>query len=239
MDITGLSHRRGFTLVELLVVIGIIALLIGILLPAVNKARQAANGTKCLANLRSMQVAQWLYATSNNGYLVQAGMSHGGAHGDEAVAWFNVLQEFGSSELLPRCPADNSPHWPGGTPVPPSTDIYRRTSYGINDYLERTMNGGKYVKIEQIRRPSATIQFLEMAYTGAFAAADHPHVEDWVSNIPVQASAQLQINAHGGPARSYKSCANYGFIDGHAERLTFGEVYASDTVNKFNPEVAQ
>lgn len=236
------TGRAAFSLVELLVVVGIIAVLIGILLPALSKARRMARTTQCLSNMRNMQTAHWMYVNDNNGLIIQAGLAHGGVDAKEEVAWINTLQQYYGPQLIHRCPADESPHWPGGIPVPNSGGKqYRRTSYGINNFLDYELCpwGGPYKKINQIRQASATIQFVIMAETGDFAGADHPHIENWISNIPFQASKHLATGIHGGKPKSWDAISNYGFLDGHAETLRFRDAFENFTRNKFDPAVTQ
>ena len=61
------DHRRAFTLVELLVVIGIIGLLVGILLPTLSKARKSAYGVKCQSNIRQISAAIMMYMQAYKG----------------------------------------------------------------------------------------------------------------------------------------------------------------------------
>lgn len=71
------ARLRAFTLVELLVVIGIISVLVGILLPTLGRARAAAQATVCLSNLRSIGQALNLYTSENKGYFPGSGSSSG------------------------------------------------------------------------------------------------------------------------------------------------------------------
>src|SRR5688500_18162547 len=65
-------QRRAFTLVELLVVLGIITVLLAMLLPALRIAREQANGIKCAASLRQMYAAVSMYGNDHRGYLPAA-----------------------------------------------------------------------------------------------------------------------------------------------------------------------
>ena len=73
--------RNAFTLVELLVVVGIIALLVGILLPALSRAREAGNRAKCLSNVRQLAAAAIMYSVENDGRLPEAMWDNGNVFG--------------------------------------------------------------------------------------------------------------------------------------------------------------
>jgi prepilin-type N-terminal cleavage/methylation domain-containing protein len=242
-----MRRRCAFTLIELLVVISIIALLVAILVPSLQKAKQLAKCCLCLSNMRGLEMAHWMYLTSNDGQFIQVGLGHGGMCAHEDIAWINTLQSYYGNTLIARSPVDNSPNWgpyPEGQPIPGADPAQRRRcSYGVNDFMDASDCpwGGPY-NLDNTPKPSGTVHFLLMAFTGEYAGADHPHVETWGGPVPpppMLAASQVQIDAHGGPSKSWDSLTNWGFLDGHAETLRFRDVFTDFKKNKFDPAVAQ
>ena len=125
------SQRRtaGFTLVELLVVIGIIALLISILLPTLSKAREQANAAKCASNMRQIGIYAQMFANEHKGRLMRPNIigpdeandvasrkdidrttdfglrGWGIARYDVGALWFYVKEEDARQQII-YCPSD-------------------------------------------------------------------------------------------------------------------------------------
>jgi prepilin-type N-terminal cleavage/methylation domain-containing protein/prepilin-type processing-associated H-X9-DG protein len=153
MNLPKPKKRSGFTLVELLVVIGIITVLIGILLPSLSKARANANSTACQSNLRQIAMAMLMYANDNKGHLPNYGYltSSGAAvnydpigtdiYNPSAGLWTEAIHPYLStaprvasagaahnwnlSNNFLRCPAASE------QAVTPSTTLFYWT-YGVN-----------------------------------------------------------------------------------------------------------
>lgn len=101
MKINGRRNREGFTLIELLVVIAIIAILAAMLLPALAKAKDNAQRTKCLSNIKQLQLGWIMYCDDNNDFIPpnNAGGYFGGPPGTEAWVYGNVQTDMSPTNI--------------------------------------------------------------------------------------------------------------------------------------------
>ena len=98
---------QGFTLLELLVVIGIIAILAGLLLPALGRAKEKGRRISCLNNLKQIALAMHVFVNDNERYPWRIPEDDGGSKGRQRVYWtFRVLRNELSSPQIVTCPSD-------------------------------------------------------------------------------------------------------------------------------------
>jgi len=130
--------RGGFTLVELLVVIGIIAILMGVLLPALTKARRAAQEIQSASNLRQFGFGFQIYADANNGFLPEDGEGDGSDTAKQLIGRSapNAPAYSGSGQYIPTGVDDPCMWW---NAIPPL--VNNRSYYSLmSDYLYNGLN---------------------------------------------------------------------------------------------------
>jgi prepilin-type N-terminal cleavage/methylation domain-containing protein len=174
------ARASGFTLVELLVVIGIIAILIAILVPVLSKARAAANRAVCLSNIRQLGAGVLMYCNDNKGWFPTCAYWADGVgyiqYPDDWLHWQNnrnlmdsaiakyLTRGKGSEALktLLRCPADTFDGRRPGLAILPGQGPYMY-SYGMNEGVGRNHKPmpGWRTKITQWRSVSRKILLTE------------------------------------------------------------------------------
>ena len=186
---------RGFTLVELIVVIAIIMLLSAMLFPVFETVMARAEGTSCLNNMRNLGLANRLYADDYDGTIVPA--SVGGPPGYFGTCWDVLLQNYMRNQDILICPSDENPV----TSVPGRMSLTH--SYGINFDLAFVGGyNGSSLRLCNVEQPAQTILFCEI----------QSRYRSFGMSYAQSGLERLADNRH-------ESGSNYTFLDGHGKLL--------------------
>jgi prepilin-type N-terminal cleavage/methylation domain-containing protein/prepilin-type processing-associated H-X9-DG protein len=232
------QNRRpscGFTLIELLVVIAIIAILAAMLLPALSKAKASAVQTKCLSNLRQIDLAMLQYCADSRDVTPGHGTAEVGDPFDEVGSggiwwWYKELllpyvgiKQSSSNDFVFQCPMDRG--W-AGVSAAYANPLYTYQSldwgsYNYNgiDNQSPSTNNLLNIKLATVLHPTRTWLISEWCFTWAYS---------WHNSLT--GNANISYN---------NSIANVGFVDGHAGYIkayykasdgTFPPAYPTDEI---------
>lgn len=234
-------NRPAFSLVELLVVVAILAMLIGLLLPAVQSARSAARQTQCRSNMRQLGLAVLMFCDSNNGKfpLLAYHNNDDSEQNELQKSWIATLQPYLESvDQVRFCPED-SDGVEGRIPT--------ATSFAMNGYLRarRQMDTSDLppAVVEQVRRSArglvdnfaklqkthATILMMEGTAAQLGTNYDHVHSYEWFTEqnlvrkdapdyaVFASVSSEVAVDRHAGGA-------NYVYADGHVATISSEEI---------------
>lgn len=203
-----------FTLIELLLAIAIIAILAGLLLPALKKARESGQKTYCSSNLRQLGVTVNVYKSDWNDYSPPACTT-----GGYPPTWDGILYGIGMNLKILICPSDK-------LPIPNDPEIYKR-SYAVNKWC-----GFANWSRRKYRNPSQTIYIGEQhsRWDETLTAGNYgeiPYGTYWGCVLAGIQTGSSYVTTRPITWKAHGNGANYLFADAHCEWL-----------KKDNPDIA-
>lgn len=253
------QRRTYFTIIELLIVIAIIAVLSGLLLPALNAARETAKKTSCIGNLKQLGITLATYTADNDDYMCPAGSNA------TWVSYFNAYLKvkdsssgygtlkFKKSNSVYFCqsglPVSNSPYWSGTEPNEWSMPNYCHTRYGWRTSDPPARSPGWMIgTANSNNNANAGARRITMVTSGSALMTEsyYTSVWSWGANVVYGKDngisigdgyfkdyANVNADANYGAAwRNHRMSANFLFLSGNAGNCR----YTGYTIQPDGPE---
>jgi prepilin-type N-terminal cleavage/methylation domain-containing protein len=236
-----MGKSRGFTLIELLVVIAIIALLMAILMPALQRVRKQARTVACQANLHQWALIWAMYTEDNNGYFPA-----------EVLTWRDLVEQYHKEKKITLCPIATKLYTDGASPPlgaweqtwgQADGDTFGRpfaSSYGLNQWVLNSSSvvGGRTLenlwRTTSIKRASEVLYLGDCAIIGATAlASDQPPEYDgdcanvWGQGGSSNEMRRFCMNRHDGNMMGL-------FMDSSVRKVGLKELWTLKWHRNFN-----
>ena len=225
--------KKYFTLIELLVVIAIIAILAGMLLPALNKARERSRSIACASNMKQIGTYLILYHDTYDS-IPRASTDDASDGSQQWATWMDYLYHISAGVPVAQKICYLGKDRPQGVFACPSsspTEYLAGNYYGMNIWMEPNRNKNIAGKIDKIARP-----------TERFFAADKgrplsTEAQDYLGEPKINAIRHIAFR-HPEANSENSARANFIFFDGHVESVTKSFVREHDRWQKGNLNVA-
>ena len=220
-SVHGRVKLNSFTLIELLVVIAIIAILAAMLMPALNKARESARGTKCQGNLKQLIMHHSTYTDGNRGLMLPVRVTYGVGGMSGGTSWARLLFVFMHNknwntnirypELI--CPSERLE----SSSNPKFNYIYN-PYFGFPGGTQTNVDWQECKKMTSFPRPSTTMVFAD-CYRGPLqsAAKDLYYMRQYTT-VKIDGVCYREFGFN------HNQRGNMAMLDGHVESTTFDHI---------------